>query len=176
MVTWAAFGTRGGGLGASRRAGRGDAGAGSSHLVHRPRPGGVVVVAAARGAAGEGRSYYWRGNKGGGGGRGGGGRGGRGGRGGQASPEQRNAPSRCPKPTRKEKRIQQSRSNNSTLASLEDLQSILDFADRNVGTFNCVNFSTAVHRLGKLNKPFKRGGGGGRGGGTAAAGSPPSSR
>ena len=62
------------------------------------------------------------------------------------------------------KRIQQSRSNNSTLASLEDLQSILDFADRNVGTFNCVNFSTAVHRLGKLNKPFKRGGGGARGG------------
>ena len=57
------------------------------------------------------------------------------------------------------KRIQQSRSNNSTLASLEDLQSILDFADRYVGTFNCVNFSTAVHRLGKLNKPFKRGGG-----------------
>ena len=81
-VTWAAFGTRGGGLGASRRAGRGDAGAGSSHLVHRPRPGGVVVVAAARGAAGEGRNDYWRGNKGGGGGgRGGGGRGGRGGRG-----------------------------------------------------------------------------------------------
>ena len=171
VVTWAAFGTRGGGLGASQRAGRGDAGAGSSHLVHRPRPGGAVVVAAARGAAGEGRNDYWRGNKG---GRGGGGRGGRGGRGGQAGTEQRNAPSRMPKANKEGmKRIQQSRSNNSTLASLEDLQSILDFADRNVGTFNCVNFSTAVHRLGKLNKPFKRGGGGGgpardRGGRVAA--------
>ena len=125
------------------------------------RGGASFVVVAAAGKQNEGRNDYWRGNKGGnrGGNRGGGNRGGGGYRGGNGGTQQGGGytQTRMPKANKEGmKRIQQSRSNNSTLASLEDLQSILDFADRNVGTFNCVNFSTAVHRLGKLNKPFKR--------------------
>ena len=146
------------GTGASPRVGRvGEAS--PSHLMNRG--GASFVVVAAAGKQNEGRNDYWRGNKGGnrGGNRGGGNRGGGGYRGGNGGTQQGGgyAPTRMPKANKEGmKRIQQSRSNNSTLASLEDLQSILDFADRNVGTFNCVNFSTAVHRLGKLNKPFKR--------------------
>jgi hypothetical protein len=52
-------------------------------------------------------------------------------------------------------RIRRGRLNNSNIAQFEDLQELLTFVDENVHKFNCVNFSTAIHRIGKLNKPLK---------------------
>jgi hypothetical protein len=52
-------------------------------------------------------------------------------------------------------RIRKGRNNNVSIGEYEDLQELLAFVDENVHNFNCVNFSTATHRIGKLNKPMK---------------------
>lgn len=52
-------------------------------------------------------------------------------------------------------RIRIGRINNTIIGKYENLEDLLAFVDANVQDFNCVNFSTAMHRIGKLNKPVK---------------------
>lgn len=47
------------------------------------------------------------------------------------------------------------KNHNDTIAQFEDVDDIFDYIDENYADFNTINFSTCVHRIGKLNKQAK---------------------